>query len=149
MTVRNVPSCDAGLMMSRAGDIRCNGCALVDNLRAGVELNRLSAPYNTTGTMNGTIIAVNSRAMKPFTTSATAEAESENTRKRSLRDTADLDTLPPSGLPHFQRDDPDKGNTFGWCATCSQCQAKHSNLVNSRGNVCAAHVACKHQYQIP
>ena len=103
--------------MSRAGDIRCNECALVDNMRAGVELNRMAAPYNTTGTMNGTIIAVNTRAMKPFTAAAATEDQSVTTRKRSLRDTTDSDSLPQSGLPHFQRDDPDQGTSYGWCAS--------------------------------
>lgn len=116
---------NAGLMMSRAGDIRCIECSLVDNMRAGAELNRMLAPYNTTGTMNGTVIAINSRAMKPFTTPATSAAESGATRKRSLRDTTGLDTLPSSGLPHFQRDDPDRGTTFGWYASWKPCTVWH------------------------
>jgi hypothetical protein len=53
-----------GLMMSQAGDIRCLQCALVDNMRSGAELNRMSAPYNTTGTMNNTIIAINTLSQR-------------------------------------------------------------------------------------
>lgn len=51
-----------GLMLSLAGDVRCEGCALIDNMRAGAELNRMAAPYGTTGTYN-TIIGINSPAM--------------------------------------------------------------------------------------
>eukprot|EP00892_Ulva_mutabilis_P008257 jgi/Ulvmu1/5803/UM025_0058.1 len=51
-----------GLMMSRAGDVRCEECALIDNMRAGAELNRMDGPYGTTGTYN-TIIGVYSPAM--------------------------------------------------------------------------------------
>lgn len=69
--------------MSRAGDIRCVECNLVDNMRAGAELNRQDAPYGTTGTYD-TIIAVNTPAMMG------------------------------QQYPHFLRDDPDRGNTFGW-----------------------------------
>ena len=127
--------------MSRAGDIRCNECALVDNMRAGVELNRIAAPYNTTGTMNGTIIAINSRAMKPFAVSTTSETESATTRKRSLRDTTGSDALPHSGLPHFQRDDPDQGTSYGWCAAWNQCPSIHNNSCN----ICALLFAKKLQ----
>ena len=73
--------------MSRAGDIRCEDCALVDNLRAGAELNRMNAPYGTTGTYN-TVIAVNTPAMKLW-----------------------------GSLPQEIRDDEDKGVTFGWCVS--------------------------------
>jgi hypothetical protein len=52
----------AGLMMSLAGDVRCVDCNLIDNMRAGAELNRMAAPHGTTGTYN-TIIAVNTPAM--------------------------------------------------------------------------------------
>lgn len=106
--------------MSKAGDIRCVECALVDNLRAGVELNRLKAPYNTTGTMNRTIIAINTRAMQPFTVSDNADTEDDAASRklsRLLREADDTDELPASGLPHFQRDDPDQGTSYGWCDT--------------------------------
>jgi hypothetical protein len=109
-----------GLMLSEAGDIRCLECALVDNLRTGAELNRMSAPYNTTGTMNNTIIAINTRAMKPFTISRETENEESSTLDkldRRLSETNASDLLPASGLPHFQRDDPDQGITYGWCVT--------------------------------
>ena len=72
-------------MMSRAGDVRCQDCALVDNLRTGAELGQMSSPYGTTGTYN-TVIAVNTAAMKLW-----------------------------GPLPHAIRDDRDKGTTFGWC----------------------------------
>lgn len=104
----------AGLMMSRAGDIRCLGCALVDNMRAGAELNRMNAPYNTTGTVDGTLIAINTRAMQPFIVSDSTETE-DGSATRRLRDTSAPPELPASGLPHSQRDDPDAGTSFGWC----------------------------------
>ena len=95
--------------MSRVGDVRCVTCSLVDNMRAGAELNRLSAPYNTTGTLD-TIIAVNSRAMQHAATAAGA-----STARRRLTQDHSTDALPVSGFPHLQRDDPDRGTTYGWC----------------------------------
>jgi hypothetical protein len=97
--------------MSRAGDVRCVGCALVDNMRAGAELNRLTAPYNTTGTID-TVIAVNTRAMQP----AAGLSSSGSSRRRLATEAASM-VLPASNFPHRQRDDPDSGNTFGWCAS--------------------------------
>jgi hypothetical protein len=105
-------------MLSQAGDVRCLECALVDNLRTGAELNRMSAPYNTTGTMNNTIVAVNTRAIKPFVNSKNSANEAAFRKpdfSRRLSETNDSDKLPGSGLPHFQRDDPDQGITYGWC----------------------------------
>lgn len=102
-------------MMSRAGDIRCVECALVDNLRSGVELNRMIAPFNTTGTMSRTIIAINTRAMKPFAVAnITGTDDASVTRRLAAEGT---DELPASGLPHFLRDDPDRGTSFGWYGT--------------------------------
>lgn len=67
-------------MLSRAGDVRCVGCALVDNMRAGAELNRMDAPYGTTGTYD-TIIGINSPAMakKPFPHSVRDDPDSPRT----------------------------------------------------------------------
>jgi hypothetical protein len=124
-------------MMSRAGDIRCVECALVDNLRAGAELNLLSAPYNTTGTMNRTIIAINTRAMKPFTvtdsenhTNESGDAVTARKLRRKLQVANGTDVLPASGLPHSQRDDPDKGTSYGWCDTahCPHAVLSHPCL---------------------
>ena len=84
-TLTTVANQCTGLMMSKAGDVRCQDCALVDNLRAGAELDQLPAPYGTTGTYN-TVIAVNTAAMKLW-----------------------------GPLPQTIRDDCDKGITFGWC----------------------------------
>lgn len=66
--------------MSRAGDVRCVGCSLIDNMRAGAELNRMDAPYGTTGTYD-TVIGVNSPAMasRPFPHSARDDPDSPRT----------------------------------------------------------------------
>ena len=79
-------------MMWRAGDVRCQDCALVDNLRAGAELYQMSAPYGSTGTYN-TVIAVNTAAMQVW-----------------------------GPLPQAIRDDRDKGITFGWCVKSDRVQ---------------------------
>jgi hypothetical protein len=96
--------------MSRVGDVRCIGCALVDNMRAGVELNRLSAPYNTTGTID-TIIAVNTRA----TSGHLLDTGSSHVPTANDSSSALATSLSSSAFPHWERSDPDKGSTYGWC----------------------------------